>query len=121
MNALTSFASTPVVQSVGWTLLHFLWQGCLIAGALAVVSLLLRKRSADARYAASCLAMLFMAVVPAVTFVLLAGTPAGWFAASDDPRTVFLVASGEMTQQTLVTTARAPSAGLCFTFCGKDV
>ena len=50
MNTLTSFSSTPVVQAVGWTLLHFLWQGCLIAGILAVVLLLLRKRSADARY-----------------------------------------------------------------------
>ena len=105
MNALTSFASTPVVQSVGWTLLHFLWQGCLITGILAVVLLLLRKRSAEARYAASCLAMLLMAAVPIVTFVPLAGPPAGWFAGSDVPQAVFLVASGETHQQTVIKTA----------------
>ena len=105
MNALTSFASTPIVQSVGWTLLHFLWQGCLIAGILAVVLLLLRKRSAEARYAASCLAMLLMAVAPIVTCVLLAGPPAGWFAGSDVPQAVFLVASGETHQQTVIKTA----------------
>lgn len=105
MNALTSFASTPIVQSVGWTLLHFLWQGCLIAGILAVVLLLLRKRSAEARYAASCLAMLLMAVVPIVTCVLLAGPPAGWFAGSHVPQAVFLVASGETHQQTVIKTA----------------
>ena len=45
MNALTSFASTPVFEAIGWTLLHFLWQGCLIAGVLAVGLRLLKQRS----------------------------------------------------------------------------
>ena len=49
--------------------------------------------------------MLLMAVVPGVTFVLLAGSPAGWFAGSEVPRTVFTAASGETHQQSVITTA----------------
>jgi beta-lactamase regulating signal transducer with metallopeptidase domain len=62
---------------LGWTLLHFLWQGALIAGLLAAALALLRHAGSRARYAASCAAMLLMLICAVATFLSLrfAGTP----------------------------------------------
>ena len=35
MNVLKSWIDMPLAQALGWTLLHFLWQGALIALLLA--------------------------------------------------------------------------------------
>ncbi len=58
----------PSLHLLAWTLLHLLWQGALIAGLLAVGLALLRKRSAQARYLASCAALLLIATAPAITY-----------------------------------------------------
>jgi len=67
----------PVVhaltQALGWTLLHFLWQGTLIAVVLWSALALMQRRSPDARYAAASLALLAMVVLPLLTFAHLAG------------------------------------------------
>jgi hypothetical protein len=52
---------------LGWTLIHFLWQGTAIALALAMALAVLPRRAARIRYAASCFALLLMLIVPAVT------------------------------------------------------
>ncbi len=49
-----------LVEALGWSLLHFLWQGAAAAVLLALALLLLRKRSAQSRYAAAC-TVLFIA------------------------------------------------------------
>jgi hypothetical protein len=58
------------VQPLGWTLLHFVWQGTLAAGSLAAAHVLLRPRSARLRYglAGGTLAVMFMMAVG--TFVV---------------------------------------------------
>ncbi|HWX40540.1 MAG TPA: M56 family metallopeptidase [Blastocatellia bacterium] len=61
----------PMLEALGWTLLHFLWQGTLVAIFLAVANSLLRKRTANARYALACTAMLFLLVLPVATFSAL--------------------------------------------------
>ena len=43
---------TETVHAIGWTLLHFLWQGAAAAALLAAVNPLLRW-SAELRYAAA--------------------------------------------------------------------
>lgn len=48
MNDLTSI---PLAQAIGWTLLHSLWQGALLALLAAVALRLARRRSAELRYA----------------------------------------------------------------------
>jgi beta-lactamase regulating signal transducer with metallopeptidase domain len=58
----------PYLHALGWALLHFLWQGALLALLLAGLLRLLRGRSANARYLAACAALLLMLVSPAVTF-----------------------------------------------------
>ncbi len=67
-----------LTHALGWTLLHFLWQGALIAVLLASALALLRSASSRSRYAVSCAAMMLMVAGAAATFLELAatGTPA---------------------------------------------
>lgn len=66
---------TAWTQVMGWTLLHFVWQGAALATAAAVALWLCRHRSADARYAIACVALVAMLAVPALTARILL-TPA---------------------------------------------
>lgn len=59
------------VIALGWTLIHFVWQGAALAGLFGVMNALLARHSADARYAAACLTLLLMAVAPVATFAIL--------------------------------------------------
>lgn len=46
--------SGPLSQSIGWALLHLLWQAAIVAGILAAVLALLPRTAAKARYASAC-------------------------------------------------------------------
>lgn len=50
--------------AIGWSLLHFLWQGLLVGWVAALALHLLRNRSAQARYAVACGALLLCAALP---------------------------------------------------------
>ena len=67
MRLLETWVETPLAGAVGWTLLHSLWEGAIIAAALAAV--LMAVRSPRARYAAACVAMLVMLVAFGLTLV----------------------------------------------------
>ena len=67
MSFLEAWVNTPLAGALGWTLLHSLWEGALIAAALAAV--LWAVRPARVRYAAACAAMLLMLAVFGLTFV----------------------------------------------------
>jgi beta-lactamase regulating signal transducer with metallopeptidase domain len=56
-----------VLESVGWALVHLLWQGALVAALLAVGLRVLGRRAATARYALACTALLVMLVLPVAT------------------------------------------------------
>ena len=71
MNVIEEMTVHPLVHSLGWTLLHFVWQGSLVAAAFAAVNALLRERSASLRYAAASTAMLVMTACVPVTFYLI--------------------------------------------------
>ncbi|HKR64175.1 MAG TPA: M56 family metallopeptidase, partial [Thermoanaerobaculia bacterium] len=60
MNA-TQLLAGPLAQSIGWALLHLLWQATIVAGILAAVLALLPRQAATTRYAAACgaLALVF--------------------------------------------------------------
>lgn len=64
---------TSLLQTLGWTLLHSLWQGALIAALLFFV--LLFVKSSQIRYVISCAALLLMILVPVVTFGMLFDKP----------------------------------------------
>jgi bla regulator protein blaR1 len=69
MNAIETLLEQPIFQALGWTLIHFIWQGALIAVLYLSVSVLLRRFAANVRYAAACGAMLLMLIAPVVTMV----------------------------------------------------
>ena len=59
----------PVIQAVGWALLHFIWQGALVGGLAAAALRLLRSSAADVRYVVASIALALMATLPVVTGV----------------------------------------------------
>jgi TonB family protein len=76
MTMLTEFWQQPlphgIVHALGWTLLHFCWQGALVAGLLWCVLALVGSRSARVRYGCGCAALLLMTALPLMTFARLA-------------------------------------------------
>jgi beta-lactamase regulating signal transducer with metallopeptidase domain len=66
MSHLASWISPEILRTLGWTLLHFLWQGAGLAALFAVASAVCR--SASARYALAAGALVLMLVSPVVTF-----------------------------------------------------
>lgn len=63
------------LQSVGWALVHFVWQGSAIAVVLAIALVAARRAPATFRYALSTGALLVMLVVPVGTVLRLRATP----------------------------------------------
>jgi bla regulator protein blaR1 len=57
----------PVAEAIGWALLHLLWQGAVVAAILAAVLALLDRRSANARYVASCAALALLLILGVAT------------------------------------------------------
>ena len=64
----------PWMQVTAWTLIHFVWQGGLLALATAAGLRLFRRRSPDARYVIACAGLTAMLALPVAT--------AGYFWAS---------------------------------------
>jgi D-alanyl-D-alanine endopeptidase (penicillin-binding protein 7) len=58
------------VPALGWTLLHFLWQGLLIGCATALAWAALRNARPEARYAVGCGALLACLCWPAAGLYL---------------------------------------------------
>ena len=63
--------ASDVAYRLGWTLLHSIWLGAAVAALLATTSLLLRRRSANARYLAACAALALMVALSASTYFLV--------------------------------------------------
>jgi uncharacterized protein (TIGR03435 family) len=70
MNAIRMLASEPWVESLGWTLVHFLWQGLLIAALYAAIrGSIARRASPNVRYLLACAALACMLLAPLVTWI----------------------------------------------------
>ncbi len=81
MEAINIF-SGPLGQRLTWTLLHFLWQGAVLAGLLDTAVYLFGVRAMATRYRMTLAALMLMAACPAVTFWLVRPEPV----AADVPR-----------------------------------
>jgi len=69
---MTNFAhwiSPELMRTLGWTLLHFIWQGAALAALFAVA--MAACRSAAVRYALAVGALALMMASPVITFVCL--------------------------------------------------
>lgn len=73
MNGIEMLVTKPIFQALGWTLIHFIWEGALVATLYASVSVLLRRSTANVRYATACIAMLLMLIAPAATMLAVSG------------------------------------------------
>ena len=66
--------SQPFVEKLGWTLLHFVWQGAAVALLLALLLRILRGSTANLRYIISCAALALMILAPVATILMIAGS-----------------------------------------------
>src|SRR5437870_13292568 len=74
MNGLELLLGKPIFQALGWTLIHFIWEGVVVAMLYASVSVLLRRSTANVRYAAACIAMVLMLIAPVATIFTVSRT-----------------------------------------------
>ena len=74
MSPFPSDLSAPWMIPAALALLHFLWQGALLAAGLAVTQRRLRNASASDRHALACTTLALMAIAPLVTFWVLCST-----------------------------------------------
>ncbi|RDC65197.1 M56 family metallopeptidase [Adhaeribacter pallidiroseus] len=69
MNYLPAFLSPKLVEALGWTILHSLWQSALVAITLSVLLILLQRHSARFRYTVATTALFASLLIAGVTFV----------------------------------------------------
>jgi hypothetical protein len=90
--------SSALVSAIGWTLVHFLWQGCVIAALFWLVCILSRRESAHLRYWAGISGFVLSLASLLITFAVYY-KPAARFAtvpASEQSVNHFLVLSGSV-------------------------
>src|SRR5580700_4270154 len=72
MNAIQLLSSQPWVERLGWTLIHFLWQGALISAIYAAARIQIANSSRpNTRYILACVALAAMMAAPLVTWGLM--------------------------------------------------
>ncbi|MBN2216273.1 MAG: hypothetical protein JW719_02745 [Pirellulales bacterium] len=71
MESSPALLTAPLIESIGWALVHSIWQIALVAALFAVARFALRYHSARLRYALGCIALGAMAMVVAATFCLV--------------------------------------------------
>jgi bla regulator protein BlaR1 len=76
-------SAQALVAALGWTLVHFVWQGALLGCLTAVLLTLLRNARPETRYAVACAGLLLCLAWPAADLALLL--------AADDPATAAIL------------------------------
>jgi GWxTD domain-containing protein len=68
MRLVEGLVQTSLAQALGYALLHFVWEGIVVAMLLRATLALVRLSAARVRYAISCAALAVLPVVFAITF-----------------------------------------------------
>ncbi len=105
MIALSDVFATPVMQTLGWTLVHFLWQGTLVALVFAALLYVTRNSSSSIRYLVSCIGLALMVIAPIATFVYLAPSIKPVYQFTEAPQAI----GNSATVATTQTTTEQPS------------
>ena len=90
------------IETTGWTLLHFVWQGAILGLVVAGLLWLCRRRSANTRYAVASGGLVALLAAPVVTVAVL------WQAA----RMVEPLGSGDRTASRALGSASTPGHAL---------
>lgn len=64
-------ALNPIVQALGWALIHFLWQGALVGAFFALSVRLLREAPPAIRYWLGLACLAALAAAPVITFCIV--------------------------------------------------
>lgn len=68
MESLIQIFSSEVMHALSWTIMHSIWQGLIIAIVLALFIKLTPRLRANTKYVISCIAMLLLFTLSAITF-----------------------------------------------------
>jgi beta-lactamase regulating signal transducer with metallopeptidase domain len=71
MNVISSIISENLINALGWTIIHSLWQGAAIAIGFALVLFFMRRFSAGTRYLVGVMGLMLIMAMSVVTFVSL--------------------------------------------------
>ena len=64
MNALLHASVSDLWSLAGWTMVHFLWLGAIVAAVALVARVALRSASPNARYAVAIGSLFLLAALP---------------------------------------------------------
>jgi bla regulator protein BlaR1 len=78
MSAAELLLTNTLISALGWTLVHFLWQGCLIALIYWLICALAPRHAATLRYWTGLAGMLLCLFTVALTFALSYSAEAGF-------------------------------------------
>ena len=67
MLSILHVLESPLIEALGWALVHFVWQATLLSVLLALLLIPLRRVSARVRYVVQCTVFAVMSVCPLVT------------------------------------------------------
>jgi TonB family protein len=107
MNAAIEPQTLAWVHALGWTLLHFLWQGALIGALFALFRALTGRARPQSRYAGGLIALALLALAPIATLWQVAPWDPAQVAAVARPDAVASV-SGASTTEAEVSEAAIP-------------
>ncbi len=68
MTVLEKILEHPLLERIGWTLVHSIWQSVAVAVMLLGLLWLLRRSGASIRYWVSCGALALIVILPVLTF-----------------------------------------------------
>ena len=71
MTASASSLGPALIERIGWSLVHSVWQVAAVAVVAVGVLRMLRRSPALSRYLTACGALVTMAILPLTTFVML--------------------------------------------------
>src|SRR5258706_475626 len=107
MSTVANWISPEVLRTLGWTLLHFIWQGAGLAALFAVGAAVCR--SASARYALAVGAVVLMLASPVITFTWLRAQTSSAVRIGAEGATTWAETSTQ--NATALSGSRAPLAG----------
>jgi len=112
MNTLAHWISPETMQVLSWTLVHFLWQGAVLAALLWFA--LTAIRSASGRYIAAVIVLVLMLAAPVFTFLSLA-SQTGERENSQNTRLAHSISTSVMTATPVASKETRSSAGTSIT------
>ncbi|HEY0406290.1 MAG TPA: M56 family metallopeptidase [Pyrinomonadaceae bacterium] len=93
MKMMETLLNQPFMQALGWALIHFIWQGALVAMLYAGLGAFFRQHAASVRYAVACGALLLLLALPLVTLFVIGFSASGSAVAPREQRSAVRLAA----------------------------